>query len=123
MLILIPGIIFPGFGCQSGGDLATRQASGPQDKIEASKLFNQNCSKCHGQDGRAKTFRGKLVGARNFTDTKWQASITDKQISAAIKEGPEEMPAFKKKLSQEEIDALVVYVRSFKQEQRDGTTK
>jgi mono/diheme cytochrome c family protein len=70
---------------------------------------------CHGKNGRARTFHGWLVGAQNLTRAKWQADTTDGQIINAIKTGPSVMPAFEKKLSPSEIDALATYVRSFKQ--------
>src|SRR5262245_4243399 len=85
-----------------------------QDMTDAIKLFEKNCAKCHGKDGRAKTFKGKMVGARNLTDDKWQEKVTDDQIKQAIKKGPDEMPAFEKTLSEAEIDQLVAYVRHFK---------
>jgi mono/diheme cytochrome c family protein len=116
LLILASGSLFLNFGCQSNGRLAIEQANYPRDKVDARALFNENCAKCHGMDGRAKTFHGRLVGAQNFTDEKWRTTITDEEMSDAIKKGPKAMPAFEKKLSQAEIDALVAYVRSFKQE-------
>ena len=85
-----------------------------QTPIDAAKLYDKHCDKCHGKDGRAKTVRGKMVGARNLTDEKWQESATDEKIAEAIKKGPDAMPAFEKKLSAAEIDALVAYVRHFK---------
>ena len=90
------------------------QPSEAQTPIDAAKLFDKHCDKCHGKDGRAKTVHGKMVGARNLTDEKWQESITDEKIAEAIKKGPEAMPSFEKKLSQAQIDALVAYVRHFK---------
>jgi mono/diheme cytochrome c family protein len=115
-LILTSGVLFLNFGCQSNGRLAMQQANYPKDKVDAQALFNENCAKCHGIDGRARTFHGRLVGAQNFTDEKWGTRVTDEEMSDAIKKGPKAMPAFQKKLSQSEIDALVAYVRSFKQE-------
>jgi len=115
-LILTSGVLFLNFGCQSNGRLAKAQANYPEDKVDAHALFNENCARCHGMDGRARTFHGRLVGAQNFTDKKWQANVTDEEMSDAIKKGPKAMPAFGKKLSQAEIDALVAYVHSFKQE-------
>jgi mono/diheme cytochrome c family protein len=85
-----------------------------QPSIDAAMLFSKHCDKCHGKDGRAKTVRGKMVGAQNLTDIKWQESITDEKIAEAIRKGPDAMPAFEKKLSSAEIDALVAYVRHFK---------
>jgi mono/diheme cytochrome c family protein len=116
LLILISEVLFLNFGCQSNGRLAMQQANYPKDKVDAHALFNENCAKCHGMDGRARTFHGRLVGAQNFTDAKWRTNVTDEEMSDAIKKGPKAMPAFGKKLSQAEIDALVAYVRSFKQE-------
>jgi Cytochrome C oxidase, cbb3-type, subunit III len=69
---------------------------------------------CHGQNGRARTFHGWLVGAQNLTDAKWQADTTDGQIIHAIRTGPSVMPAFGKKLSPSEIESLAIYVRSFR---------
>jgi len=65
------------------------------------------------KDGSARTFHGWLVGAQNLTDAKWQADSTDAEIIHAIKTGPRVMPAFGKKLSPSEIQALAKYVRSF----------
>ena len=112
-LLLIPGVLIFGSGCQSKPPVAARQAGYPQDKVDARALFAESCAKCHGADGRARTFRGRLLGARNLTDAKWQTVSTDPEIATAIKTGPKAMPAFGKKLSQSEIAALVAYVRSF----------
>ena len=88
---------------ESSGILAQGQA-----------LFAEHCDQCHGKDGRAKTVRGKLVGARNLADPSFQSSATDERIAGAIKKGPGKMPSFADKLSQSEIEALVSYVRQFK---------
>ena len=115
-LILMAGVLGLNFGCQSTGPLAREEVNYPKDRVDARALFNENCATCHGTDGRAKTFHGRLVGAQNFTDAKWRADVTDEDMSDAIKEGPKAMPAFGKKLSETEIDALVAYVRTFKAE-------
>jgi mono/diheme cytochrome c family protein len=97
--------------------LALQQPSGAKGASNAGALFDKNCAKCHGKDGRAKTVRGKMVGARNLADAEWQTKATDEQIIAAIKKGPGAMPSFEKKLTRGEIDSLAAYVRSLKQEQ------
>jgi mono/diheme cytochrome c family protein len=88
-------------------------SSAPQ--ADARVLFEENCAKCHGKDGRAKTVRGKVVGARNLAKPSWQDKESDEEIAAAIKKGPGAMPSFAKKFSQAEIDSLVAYVRSLKE--------
>jgi len=115
LLISIGGLPFLISGCASTGPLTAQQANYPADKVDARGLFVENCVVCHGKNGRARTFHGWLVGAQNLTGAKWQADTTDGQIINAIKTGPSVMPAFEKKLSPSEIDALATYVRSFKQ--------
>ena len=77
-------------------------------------IFEAKCAKCHGKDGRAKTFRGKLSHARNFTDAQWQTDVTDERLFNSISNGRNEMPAFKKKLAEDQINSLVGYIRKFK---------
>jgi cbb3-type cytochrome c oxidase subunit III len=113
LLMAISGFLFLISGCASTGPLTVQQANYPADKIDARGLFAENCATCHGQNGRAHTFHGWLVGAQNLTDPEWQADTTDGQIINAIKTGPSVMPAFEKKLSPSEIQALAKYVRSF----------
>lgn len=81
---------------------------------DAKTIFDAKCSSCHGKDGRGKTFKGKLIHARNLTDVKWQNDVTDERLFNSISNGRGKMPDFKKKLSEQEIDQLVAYVRHFK---------
>jgi mono/diheme cytochrome c family protein len=104
-------------GCASTNSLARQEADYPAHKVDARGLFVENCATCHGRNGRAHTFHGFLVGAQNLTSPKFQAAISDQEIIHAIKTGPEAMPAFEKKLSPAEIQALATYVRSFRQTQ------
>ena len=112
-LLITSGMALFISGCASTGPLAKQQAKYPADKVDARALFVENCATCHGQNGRAHTFHGWLVGAQNLTDTNWQEDTTDDEIIHAIKTGPSVMPAFEKKLSPSEIQALAKYVRSF----------
>jgi len=114
LLMLIPALPFLLSGCASPGPLALKQAGYPADQVDAHGLFLENCAVCHGQNGRAHTFHGVLVGAQNLTDADWQLETMDEQIVHAIKTGPGLMPAFQKKLSESEIDALAAYVRTLK---------
>jgi cytochrome c5 len=82
---------------------------------DASTLFGSECATCHGKDGRAKTFKAKLNHARNLTDAAWQAEVTDERLYNSIHNGKGKMPAFGKKLSDSQINALVTYVRTLKQ--------
>ena len=72
-----------------------------------SKLFKEYCAKCHGDDGKADTFKGRHLKARNFTDAEWQAGVTDAALIKSVTEGKDDMPPFGKKLTAEQIDSLV----------------
>ena len=87
---------------------------GRQRVANSDVLFLKNCASCHGKDGRAKTFKAKFNHARNLTDPEWQAAITDEHMYESILHGKGKMPAFRKKLSETEIGALVTYVRMLK---------
>lgn len=89
----------------------------PQEQLAQTKaLFNEKCARCHGEDGRGETRDGKMLDAPNFTDEKWWAEEDkgDEHFVNFITNGKDGMPAFGKKLSNEEIKALVSYVRRFK---------
>jgi cytochrome c6 len=89
-------------------------SSGSQKDPEANSLFTKNCATCHGKDGKAKTFKAKLNGARNLTDPAWQANVSDERLFNSITNGRGHMPAWRKKLSEAEINSLVAYVRQLK---------
>lgn len=93
---------------------AEQKAKSVQTSVSPNYLFANNCAKCHGKDGRAKTFRGKLLGARNLTDPQWQASASDERLFNSITNGRGKMPAFGKKFSETEINSLVQFVRHLK---------
>ena len=85
-------------------------ASAPDAKAD----FNDKCASCHGKDGRAKSLHAKHVHARDLTDASWQGDVSDERLFNSISNGKGKMPSFKKKLSDNQIDALVTYVRQLK---------
>lgn len=100
--------------------IAGRSTIGPTVKPHsaagrtAPELYAKTCASCHGKDGRAKTFKAKLNHARNLTDAEWQGRVGDERIFNSIMNGKGKMPASGKKFSEQEINALVVYVRGLK---------
>lgn len=80
----------------------------------AAELYTKYCVSCHGRDGRAKTFKAKRKHARDLTDRSWQDDASDERLFNSIMNGKRKMPRFGKKLSEQEIDALVSYVRGLK---------
>jgi mono/diheme cytochrome c family protein len=111
-LLIAAGLFFAGCATRP---LTKQDASYPSNDVDARGLFAENCAICHGENGRAHTFHGILVGAQNLSKPKFQENISDDAIRNAIVTGPSVMPAFGKKLSPTEIDALARYVRTFAQ--------
>jgi len=110
--ILLAVCVIIAAGCASVGKLATEQAGYPEAQVDARGLFVENCARCHGQDGHAKTFHGRLLGAQNLADPFWRALVWPDDIVHAIRTGPGLMPAFGNKLSPAEIAALASYVQT-----------
>jgi cytochrome c6 len=83
------------------------------------KLFRIQCSTCHGMDGRGQTTIGKQLGMKDWKDGKTLAVLKDDEIRKIIgqgikgSDGKERMPPFGK-LTREQVDALVIHVRSLK---------
>ena len=96
--------------CTLSAALGTLAASAPA-QADGAALFKQNCAMCHGADGKGYS----ALKTPDFTDEKWQASITDKQIFETIKNGKPNtmMLPFGNKLKDDQINALVKQIRAF----------
>jgi cytochrome c6 len=84
--------------------------SGNKDAGKGQEIFQQQCIGCHGPDGHAQTDMGKKVGAADLTSDAVQQQ-KDSQLEKVVKNGKKKMPSFSDKLSDDEIHALIVYVR------------
>jgi cytochrome c553 len=86
---------------------------------EAKDNWTDHCAACHGADGKGNTKMGAKLGCKDFTDAKVQADMKDDAMAKAIKEGLKSdddrtlMKPFDS-LSDDEIKALVAYVRGLK---------
>ena len=88
-------------------------AASPVDEFATARAnYQKNCEGCHGETGE-----GGLVKVENkrikVPSLKADHAIkhTDEQITKMITNGEEEMPAFKDKMSTQEISDMVKYVR------------
>ena len=83
----------------------------------AAQLYRRYCISCHGTDGKSKTSKGKYSHARDLTDPDWQGDVSDERIFNSIMNGRNQrgnMPPFGQKLTEEEINSLVTFVRTLK---------
>ena len=96
-----------------------QEAQGPSEEvllqdpnyIMGSGLYKRNCAGCHGESGEGRTSLGPQL---NTAD--WQAGIADEEIRAVILEGRRvagtSMDSFREILTDDEITAVITYVRS-----------
>ena len=84
----------------------------PDDKNagKGQEIFQEQCVGCHGPDGHAQTDMGKKVGAADLTSDAVQHQ-GDSQLEKVVKNGKKKMPSFSEKLSDDDIHALIAYVR------------
>jgi cytochrome c553 len=86
---------------------------------DAKTIYEKDCAKCHGTDGKGDTKMGKKLGAKDYTDAKVQEELKDDAAFKAIKEGlkDKEGKSLMKPsegLSDDDIKGLVAYLRKFK---------
>ena len=86
---------------------------------DAATNWTDQCAKCHGADGKGETKMGRKLSIGDLTDAKMQAKFTDEDATKAIKSGLTDstgkttMKAIEG-LSDDDIKALVTYVRGLK---------
>lgn len=96
--------------------LAAAAISAPAADVK--EIWEKNCTKCHGPDGKGDTKLGKKSEVKDMTDAKWQADLKDDKAFKSVKEGIKEGDKIRMKpaegITDEDIKALVAYVRTFK---------
>jgi mono/diheme cytochrome c family protein len=107
----------------AGEAVATKDIKDPQE------LYHLKCAGCHGEDGKGQTKWGKKYKAPDFTSAKFQGESKDSEFLETIQKGvikkvkddkgqlaPKKiMPGWSEKLSDDQMNGLVAYVRKFKQ--------
>ena len=116
-------------GCNTSGTLTTNQnqpsaspataaaTATPNPFAEAYLDFEKNCAVCHGEKGQGG--RVEVEGRKLKVPSLREGHAlhhTDEKFVKQISEGDDEMPAFKDKLSAEEINELVRFIRNELQE-------
>ena len=84
-------------------------------------VYDKQCAKCHGKDGKGQTTMGKKLKAKDYTDPKVQEKLKDEDMIKITKEGKKKgsrtlMKGYAKTLSEQEIKDLVAYIRKFKKQ-------
>jgi mono/diheme cytochrome c family protein len=84
---------------------------------KARKLYGVDCSMCHGDNGDGKTDMAKdmTLTLANWTDPKSLATVPDKQLFDTIRKGKGDKmpPEDASRAKDEEVWALIAYIRGF----------
>ena len=94
-------------------------AAGDSEKVRP--IFNQMCAGCHGFEGNGQdgTKSGFVPRIGTLANKEYMASVPDDYLVMIIKKGGEymgkiaAMPAWEKKLSEEQINDIVALIRTF----------
>lgn len=101
------------------GSMLVVSLANPVRAEDGKPIFDKNCSTCHGPAGKGDGPAGKMLKpppADLGTVTK---TMSDADVAKVIKEGGKSigksasMPGFKGKLSDDQIQGLVQYVKGF----------
>jgi mono/diheme cytochrome c family protein len=77
---------------------------------DGAATYKAKCASCHAADGSGQTPMGKSMKLRDLRSPEVQKQ-TDKELFAVTADGKGKMPAYKTKLSEAEINALVAHMR------------
>lgn len=80
-------------------------------------VYADNCTKCHGDDGKGQTKMGVKLGAKDYSTAAVQAAVSDDQAFKSIKEGLKKDGKTLMKpseLADADIKASVAYLRTLK---------
>jgi cytochrome c6 len=80
---------------------------------DAAALYKSKCQVCHGPDGKGATPAGQKVGAKDLHSPE-VAKMSDADLFNIVKNGKEKMPKYDGKLTDDQIKALIKYVRTLK---------
>ncbi|MFT3829952.1 MAG: cytochrome c [Opitutaceae bacterium] len=94
------------------GLVASLGAATPQEN------WDLHCAKCHAADGSGNTKIGQKLKLKDYSKKEAQQAFTDEEALAVIRDGKKDaagkmaMNPYAEKLSAEEMQALVAFVRT-----------
>jgi mono/diheme cytochrome c family protein len=99
----------------SGVSAAAGAQKGRASQVERGRaVYEARCTRCHGADGAGRTRMAEIVEPPDLTDAAWQRQRSNTRMVASVTTGLGPMPAFKTKLTRQEIAAAIAYVRTLR---------
>jgi mono/diheme cytochrome c family protein len=97
-ILAISGSVFPNYVIGESNSSATK------------KIYQQNCARCHGLDGKGTGELGRSLDVPDLT----QMGLSTAKIASVVRNGMGSMPGFKKKLNAKQIASVSSYTKSLK---------
>lgn len=107
VLVPVAAVSTPGEGAQKRKGAASQAERGRA-------VYEARCVRCHGADGAGRTRMAEIVEPPDMSDPAWQRQRSNARMIASVTDGLGQMPAFRKKLTRQEIAAAVAYVRTLR---------
>ncbi len=102
-------------GAASGVSTAAAPQKRRAAQVERGRaVYADKCARCHGSDGKGRTRMGETVEPPDLSDPAWMSGRSNARMVASVTHGRGSMPAFKKKLTRQEIAAAIAYVRTLR---------
>lgn len=86
--------------------------AGAYAQDDAATLYKAKCQICHGPDGKGSA-AGQKLGVKDFHSPE-VAKMTDEELLEVTKKGKAKMPGYDKKLTDDQLKALIKYIHSLK---------
>lgn len=92
----------------AGMSLAALMMAGSMAFAAGADDYKAKCAGCHGADGKGQM--AAKMGSKDLAGT----ALSEADVAKAITDGKGKMPAFKGKLSDDQIKAVAAYVKTLK---------
>ena len=79
----------------------------------AEKVYLDKCANCHSKDGSGQTAKGKKLELKDLRSAEVQ-KMTDAKMFELIAKGKGDMDGYQKELGDEQIRAIIAYLRTLK---------
>jgi len=101
--------------------IASIAAKAQTDPVTGKEIFEQMCAGCHGTygNGQEGTKAGFVPRIGTLANKEYMSQVPDEYLEMIIKKGGaymgkiSTMPAWEKKLNDEQIKGIVAYIRTF----------
>ncbi len=80
---------------------------------DGAETFKGKCAVCHGADGKGNTGMGKSLKLRDLSSADVQKQ-SDADLANIVTNGKDKMPKYDGKLTKDQINDVVKYVRTLK---------